>query len=451
MTSQGLIDVTRGQPDLRIPADTPQGETWRYGLVLPFQAAPRLGAAYVNIRIRNGVMAEDRGGDDFEVGVDLALFDTIAGFRSERPLAITRNHEEPNPRSRPARARAVMVKYPIRGGFVPLGARRRDGSAHPHAGTGFAINQAIARRIGPSGSLFHGVSAFSDDEAYRYYELRELLFDGRSFSIAASDRVAPLDLLPGWNMVGEGLTNAIPDGDDFLVGMSAAKTGAAGGAGVMRFRRSGGRWWAAEFHPITGADGSSEASVIRDQDGALLFSARASREPEYHDIRVWRSTDTRAWTKVIHVRGAISSGPITLNQAADGTPYIGANLYQVPFERLAGRFRVPRDRQGRVRGGGWTRRVLCLWPLSDERKALEPAITARDCDAEFGPPPGGSMWRVDHPSGAVVQLADGAWHNVLGYRIHEDVESRSTEPPPQTGAYLEEVRSAGPPAAAWKF
>ena len=61
------------------------------------------------------------------------------------------------------------------------------------------------------------------------------------------------------------------------------------------------------------------------------------------------------------------------------------------------------------------------------------------------------MWRVDHPSGAVVQLADGAWHNVLGYRIHEDVESRSTEPPPQTGAYLEEVRSAGPPAAAWKF
>jgi hypothetical protein len=76
---------------------------------------------------------------------------------------------------------------------------------------------------------------------------------------------------------------------------------------------------------------------------------------------------------------------------------------------------------------------------------------ARDCDAEFGPPPGGSMWRVDHPSGAVVQLADGAWHNVLGYRIHEDVESRSSEPPAQTGAYLEEVRSAGAPVAAWRF
>src|SRR5262249_44188923 len=161
-------------------------------------------------------MADDRGGDDLEVGVDLAFFDTVDGFRSERPLAITRNHEEPNPRSRPSGARAVMVKYPIRGGFVPLGARRKDGSTHPHAGTGFAINQAIARRIGPSGSLFHGVSAFSDDESYRYYELRELSFDNRSFNIVASERIAPGDLLSGWNVVGEGLTNAIPDGDDFL-------------------------------------------------------------------------------------------------------------------------------------------------------------------------------------------------------------------------------------------
>lgn len=31
-----------------------------------------------------------------------------------------------------------MVKYPMRGGLVPRGAR------HPHAGTGFGINQAFA-------------------------------------------------------------------------------------------------------------------------------------------------------------------------------------------------------------------------------------------------------------------------------------------------------------------
>ncbi|PYV08564.1 MAG: hypothetical protein DMG07_25435, partial [Acidobacteria bacterium] len=344
------------------------------------------------------------------------------------------------------------VKYPARGGFVPFGARRGDGSAVPRAGTGFALNQALARRIGPSGSLYHDVSQFAPDEAYGYFELRQLVFDGSGFRIVSSERVAPRDLLPGWEVVGEGLTNAIADGDDFLLGMSAARPGSRPSAGVMRFSHDGSRWRPTEFHPVTEAEQCFEASVVRDGSGALLFTARASREPDYHDIRVWRSNDTGAtWTKQIHVRGAISSAPVTINQAADGTPYVGASLYQVPFERLAGHFRVPKDRQGRVRAGGWTRRVLCLWPIRDDRAGLAAAIVARDCDADFGPPPGGSMWRVDHPSGAVVQLGDGAWHGVLGYRIHEDVESRSVEPPPQTGAYLEEVRSAGAAVALWRF
>ena len=61
------------------------------------------------------------------------------------------------------------------------------------------------------------------------------------------------------------------------------------------------------------------------------------------------------------------------------------------------------------------------------------------------------MWRVDHPSAATLQLADGRWHNVMGYRIHEDVESPELTPPPQTGAYLEEVISSGEPIPTWNF
>ena len=38
------------------------------------------------------------------------------------------------------------------------------------------------------------------------------------------------------------------------------------------------------------------------------------------------------------------------------------------------------------------------------------------------------MWRVDHPSSTNIQLADGKWHNVLGYRIHEDVEAHAVIP-----------------------
>ncbi len=444
--------MTRGGPDLRIPPDAPPGETLRYGLALPFQVAPKLAAAFVNIRIRDGVLSLDPGGDDFEVGVDVVLFDNLTSPRPEAPLVLTRNQEEPNPNSKPAGARAVMVKYPARGGFVPLGAKRPDGSPHPLAGTGFAINQAIARRIGPSGSLYHEVGTFAREEGYSYHEVHQLAYDGKSLKVTATGRVADRDLLAGWQVTGEGLANAIPDGDDFLVGMSAAKPGSEGGAGVMRWKHNGQKWAAVAFTPVTGEDRSSEASLVRDRDGALLFSARASGEPDYYDARVWRSADGGAtWTKVIHVRGIISSGPITLNEAADSSLYIGANLYQVPFEPIAGRFRVPKDRSGRIRGGGWTRKTLCLWPLNRERNALEPPVIARDCDAEFGPPPGGSMWRVDHPSSANVQLADGEWHHVLGYRIHEDVESREAQPPAQTGTYLEEVITPAKAIPRWRF
>ena len=37
-----------------------------------------------------------------------------------------------------------MVKYPVRGGFIPLGAKLSDGTPHPHAGTGFGTSQAMA-------------------------------------------------------------------------------------------------------------------------------------------------------------------------------------------------------------------------------------------------------------------------------------------------------------------
>ena len=61
------------------------------------------------------------------------------------------------------------------------------------------------------------------------------------------------------------------------------------------------------------------------------------------------------------------------------------------------------------------------------------------------------MWRVDHPFAANLRLADEKWHNVMGYRIHEDVEDHDTVLPPQTGAYLEGVISAGQPIPDWIF
>jgi len=96
--------------------------------------------------------------------------------------------------------------------------------------------------------------------------------------------------------------------------------------------------------------------------------------------------------------------------------------------------------------------VLGLWPLNEDRTDLEEVLIARDCRAEFGFAPSGSWWRVDHPRSAVVQLADGGWHDVLIYQIADNLEIEgAADMAPQTGHYVEEVFSRGEAIPAWNF
>ncbi|MBT5872120.1 MAG: hypothetical protein HOH43_01775, partial [Candidatus Latescibacteria bacterium] len=132
------FEITNGSPDLVHPPSTPPGETWLYQVIMPFQVAPGLAAAFCNIR------RGDAPGADFEIGMDVVLFDDLNKVTADRAVPISRNHEAPNPRTSPPNAPSVMMKYPCAGGFVPLGARRPDGSPHPHAGTGFALINVVA-------------------------------------------------------------------------------------------------------------------------------------------------------------------------------------------------------------------------------------------------------------------------------------------------------------------
>src|SRR5438093_9127761 len=217
----------------------------------------------------------------------------------------------------------------------------------------------------------------------------------------------------------------------------------------MRGDRLAGRWsgsrgprgWRpVEFGPVTGEDNSLEASLARDSDGGLLFTARGARVSTENDIRVWRSVDGgRSWKLALRVRGAIANSLLSVNRAADGTPFVAANLYDVLIYPMAEHIRPPGDPTAAhlaymhhaeapaavdvsTRAGGWMREKLYLWPLRADRAGLEPPLVARDCRAEFGAPPGGSVWVADTPSAAVVRLADGAWRCLLGYRIVERAE-----------------------------
>ena len=463
--TEGITGMTRGGPDLQVPPDTPEGETWIYQLGLPFQADQDTGGYFCNIRVA-GVK-----GTDFENGSDVFLFDGIDDVSSEGAVPITRNHREPNPNSKPPNQEAIMVKYPVMGGFVPRGAKRPDGCPHPHAGTGFGINQAIAWRTEFPGPPPYGVNMFGRNphtsefedmsRFYAYKEVHQLSYDGDSFQVVKTERVASEDLLAGWKL-NTGLMNAIPDGDDLILAMGGSREGQAGGSGMARWRRVDGQWEVVSFVPVTGGDSSSESTLVRDLDGSLLFACRGNRNlagveasesaTPGNDIRVWRSQDKgESWQKIIHVRGLISAAPITLNRAADGTPFIAANIYQVFLEGLD-RLKIPKDSQGRPVLGGRSRHTLGIWPLNRDRSGLEMPIVARDLREEFGPPPGETAWRVDHPCSMVLRLADGKWHNVVALRILEYGELTHRQMPTKhSGAYLEEVMSAGEPVAAWSF
>ena len=417
----GIIGVTRGGSDLVSPPSTPSGDTWRYQLALPFQVAPRKAAVFCNIR--KGLVPYM----DFEVGVDVILFDDLATVSADHAVLLSRSHEGQNPNTAPPGVRAFMSKYPARGGFVPLGAERVDGSPHPHAGTGFAILDVVAKNTDAPFDRKNIGGYFLGLESYAYTELHQLAYDGTNFQVVSTEHVEHTELLPGWNITNGAITNAIPDGDCFLVGITGGKIDDDAGSGVMRWQRKGSSWHPVSLVIVTDGDGSVEPSLIRDVDGTLLFSARGGAEPS--DIRVWRSEDGgETWNKAIQVRGVVSDLPISINQAADGTPYIAANIK------------------------GWARDLLSIWPVNEERTGLETPIIVRFGLLEFGPPPQGERWEIDHPSAMTVQLADGEWHNVLGYRLMQRAEKEyGAAPTLHSGAYLEEVISDGKAIPIWSF
>ena len=464
----GIIGITRGGADLKVPPSQPKDRTWRYGLGFALQIGPTEAGLFCNIRREYGP------GIDFEIGTDVILFDDLSDISAKRAVVLSRNHEEPNPNSKPPGKPSIMVKYPVQPGFVPLGALGEDGSPHPHASTGFGVASAISWPAAVADQIRgevwwttdpRGIGPFMGDESHNYFEVQQYQYDGKEFKVTENRKVGATELLPGWRIGNRGLGPAIPDGQDLIMGMVAGRSRAGNldqgksggepdsGAVLVRWRRQEGRWTAIQITPVSPIDGSFEPSVVRDRDGSLLFCVRGGREPDNNDVRIWQSKDAgRSWKKIIHVRGIVGTTPICLNQAGDGSLYVASNVYQVLLHPRPHTYTLPRDRQGNPRGGGWLRETLALWPLKQDRTGLETPIIARDCRSEFGFPPGGSNWNADHPVATNLRLRDGRWHNALVMRVVELGEIiRQLGPAPQSGTYVEEVHAAGKPVPAWKF
>jgi len=436
----GITQVTRSPAVITTP---PDGDQFRYGLGTPFQAGPTTAGLILNLRFEGFPVG------DFEAGADVVLIDALDEILSAEPVKVSRTHYSDHPETGKPR---VTVKHTHCGGFVPFGALRSDGTPHPGAGTGFLFGDALNF---PSYGNGYYKKEDKTRDMIRFHELTDVAYDGTTFSVVEQKlrQVDDEPLQPSaseWKIASPGLRNAIPDGDDLLfgvtitrdkVGVWAPKNSASG---MSRWQYREGRWRPVSVVPVVHSKPSSdpptvygvtldaltcESSIARAKDGSLLFTVRWSYSPEEaHMIWIARSTDSgETWNEVIAEYEMKGEAPITINEAADGTLYVVTNKL------------------------GHERDWIILYPVDEDCKGLGEPITVRNGLEEFGPPPSGLVWFMDHPTGAVVRLGDGKWHGLLGYRVLDRGEHGGGAPTPFTGAYVEEVMSSGPSVPPWRF
>ena len=432
------MTITRRPRALCAVPSQPPDQEWAYQLARALQLSPIEIGLLVNIR-RCHVRPVD-----LEVGNDLVVLDRLDRVQPKGIVPLNRGAIGTHPRTG---ERILMSRYPLAGGFVPLGARRADGMPHPHAGTGFAMSHVIGFPVDAAGN----VTVYGDWETrdpYAAVELQQYRYDGSQFTVEHRETI-PLDrLLAGWQFTSMPLGNCLADGDDLLGGLVGRPAGSseAPGSGLVRWQRRDGCWRPVAYTPVTGPDGSFEPSLVRDRDGSLLFAARSfmpaeKPNPLENDARVWRSIDNGAnWGLVLDAPKVRAGTPVSINKALDGTVYVAGNPHRET------------DSRGQPQPSIEMREALLLWPLSEDRRRLLEPVTARDCNADFGKPPHGSIWRADHPVGLNVRLADGQWHHLLSYRVLEQNECVSDAPATtRTGAYVEEVLTRGPARPEWNL
>jgi hypothetical protein len=344
-----------------------------------------------------------------------------------------------------------VSRYPVLGGFVPIGARLDNGEPHPHAGTGFGVSRLIGFPADMSSRIWIDMP-----EPYMGFEMYQFYYDGSAFKIEQTRISDGTDIFPDRELTGTGLGYAIPDGEDLIWAVSAKNSDKNYGSGLSRWRRKNNAWQVIEYTPVTGPDLSAEPSVIRDMDGSLLFTARGSGasqraqklpdavelgEKNEKAIRLWRSADAgKTWKEILDAPLVRSGTPVSISAAVDGSPYIAGN----PF--------TDKDSRGRELSSIEMREVLKLWPLSADRRSLDEPFLVRNCPIDFGDAPLESIWRADHPMAHTLRFADGQWRHLLFYRVLTRKECVSDAPiTPITGTYVAEIISAGPVHPPWSF
>jgi hypothetical protein len=268
-----------------------------------------------------------------------------------------------------------------------------------------------------------------EEDRLHAFELVQLAWEGDRLVARKPVRIEDDGFVPGWAFTSPSLGAALPDGDGLLMAFTARHEDDRCETGVMRWERDEQGWRPVAFTPVSGEVDTFEPTLVRDHDGALLFTARG-RKSHKEALRLWRSEDGGvSWNLRFELPQMLAETPVTLNMGPGGCPYIAGNP------------RRDQDSLGRSINSIEMRETLQVWPLTEDRCGVLDPVVVRDC-TRFGPAPYGSIWRADHPMGATLQLGDDDPRHWLFYRVLEQNECIGDAPAtPLTGTFASEIRT----------
>jgi len=440
-----LSSIAKGKKILGHVPSSPIDQQWVYQSSRCFQLSSTKVGLMTNIRPGGAATV------DLAVGNDLFVIDSFTDIEAAERFPINRSETWRNPDDG---RELILSMVWSKGGFVPLGATRADGSPHPHVGTGFGSSPAVgypAHFRTRTADVFDHLDTYTPDRGIEnplgkkaravhpnpvfFNRLNQYRYDGSRFEVVKTEPFAvPGDHEYDDRLWGWGLRNGIPDGDDILFPLvGTRRSDGVRVSGVARWRFKDGAWNVATFTPAPDAENSMEPSIERDCHGTLFFTCRKDHGyPKSRSIVVWSSDDNGAtWRVCIEEPNVRSASPVTINRTVDGHPFILGNALD-PVK--------------------CNREHLAAWLLSVDRTDLLPMITVVDTTAEYGLLNGQYDWYADHPIGEVVRLADGEWRSIITYRFANRIEVGSDLPPtPLTGTYMAEVFSDGDPMPTWRL
>ncbi len=146
---------------------------------------------------------DELGGGDRCVGNHGLIISRLSDIKAENVFPV--NWPDTEYKLKSGRT-CFLAKYPVGGGFVPLGAKLINGGPHPHAGTGFLISTALSFDSDSKCLIEH-----EDEESL--LEFMQLRWDGTSLEI--DKRELKHDLL-GYGFRNIGVSYCLMEDDYFL-------------------------------------------------------------------------------------------------------------------------------------------------------------------------------------------------------------------------------------------